>query len=436
MMSMATSAPLPPRLGPVPNKRASFGFFRLFLGAAVLALSVGLYALKTQEHRPRAQQILPGTAPRLRGFVAGDLTYTNERFASVPWSIHVVRWPREDPAFQVHSKHARDAAVGLATLSAQVGALDPALGTPLAAVNGDFYQRDDSFAGDPRGLQIVEGEVISAPVGGASFWVDSDGQPHATNVISRFTVTWPDETTERFGLNEERDSDVPVLFTPAAGTSTRTRRGVEFVLDPSGDGPWLPLHVGRTYSARVREVRDTGNTRLDAGLLVLSVGSRGSGGARSVTEGSVLKLQLATAPDLTGAVAAISGGPVIVQGGRPRTDWSHKAGGYAYSSRYERHPRSAVGWSRDHFVLIEVDGRQPGLSVGMTLEELGQYMVDLGCEGAMNLDGGGSATMWVDGRIRNSPCEGGERRIANSLIVARRTVPKLARGATSSSPAD
>jgi exopolysaccharide biosynthesis protein len=71
-------------------------------------------------------------------------------------------------------------------------------------------------------------------------------------------------------------------------------------------------------------------------------------------------------------------------------------------------------------MLVQVDGRQPRLSVGMTLEELGATMARLGCEEAMNLDGGGSATFWCDGRIRNSPCDGGERVIANSLVLVRR----------------
>ena len=69
---------------------------------------------------------------------------------------------------------------------------------------------------------------------------------------------------------------------------------------------------------------------------------------------------------------------------------------------------------------MEVDGRQKSLSVGMTLDELSAYLRKLGCNEAMNLDGGGSATLWCTGKVRNSPCDGQERAIANSLIVVRR----------------
>jgi len=86
----------------------------------------------------------------------------------------------------------------------------------------------------------------------------------------------------------------------------------------------------------------------------------------------------------------------------------------------ERHPRSAIGWDARHLYLVEVDGRQENLSVGMTVEELAGHMARLGCSDAMNLDGGGSATLWCAGKIRNSPCDGRERPIANALVVLRK----------------
>src|SRR5205814_6177460 len=97
--------------------------------------------------------------------------------------------------------------------------------------NGDFYQRDSVFAGDPRGLQIVEGELLSAPTGGVGFWIDRTGEAHATNVISQFKVTWPDGTEIPFGLNGTRRSDEVQLYTPLLGFSTKTPRGRELILE-------------------------------------------------------------------------------------------------------------------------------------------------------------------------------------------------------------
>ena len=64
----------------------------------------------------------------------------------------------------------------------------------------------------------------------------------------------------------------------------------------------------------------------------------------------------------------------------------------------------------------------------MTLAELSAQMVKLGCTEVMNLDGGGSAMFWADGKIQNSPCDGHEREIANALVVVRREKRKAAAG--------
>jgi hypothetical protein len=86
-------------------------------------------------------------------------------------------------------------------------------------------------------------------------------------------------------------------------------------------------------------------------------------------------------------------------------------------------PRTAVGIDRDtHEVLIlAVDGRQR-TSRGYTMVELADQMIDLGADEALNLDGGGSTTMVVRGsagrdRVVNSPSDGFERHVANTLAV-------------------
>ncbi len=85
-----------------------------------------------------------------------------------------------------------------------------------------------------------------------------------------------------------------------------------------------------------------------------------------------------------------------------------------------RHPRSLLGWNRAYVFLGVVDGRQPRLSVGMTYWELAQLAGELGCTEAMALDGGGSSTLWADGRVLNSPSDGEVRPVANALILVER----------------
>lgn len=358
-----------------------------------------------------ADSALPPAGPAVPSFF-----YTNQHVGDPLWSIHVVRIKRSAPGVELRSVHAGAGALGLSTLSAQIQQLNRAGVAVLAGVNGDFYQRDRAYAGDPRGLQIVEGEVLRSPSGGASLWVDAAGQPHAANVVSQFQITWPDGTVTPFGLNGPRASNGIELFSPAIGASTLTTRGRELILEPVGDNAGLPLHAGETLLARVREIRAAGDTALHRGVLVLSIGPAVAK-VPEVAPGAVLKIATTTVPDLRGARTALSGGPVLVRGSRALRIKPPSEDSYEYSSMLERHPRSAIGWNGQYYFLVEVDGRQANLSVGMTLAELAAYLAKLGCEEAMNLDGGGSATLWFAGAVRNRPCDGYERGIANALLV-------------------
>jgi exopolysaccharide biosynthesis protein len=90
-----------------------------------------------------------------------------------------------------------------------------------------------------------------------------------------------------------------------------------------------------------------------------------------------------------------------------------------------RHPRTAAGVSRDGrtLLLVVVDGRQDGWSVGVTLPELARILLDAGAWNAVNLDGGGSSALWYrasgesDGRILNRPSDGRVRPVASHLGV-------------------
>ena len=364
---------------------------------------------------------VPGIAGEEFSSVAGPgLTYTNYRVAEVPWSIHVIRVERRNLQFEVHSAHSGGTGLGLSTLADQIKSVNSRLKTPVAAVNGDFYQRDGAYAGDPRGLQIVDGELVSAPAGSAVFWIDALGRPNATNVLSLFQVTWPNGKTGSFGLNEDRHPDRAGLYTSAAGSSTHTTGGRELVLERELNSPWLPLRIGRVYQARVREIHESGSTQLAPGIMVLSIGPALMPGVPMVATGAVLTLSTGSSPSLRGAKTAIGGGPVLVRGGKRLKIIEPATESYEFSTMTERHPRTAIGWNRNYLFLIEVDGRQKNLSVGMTLDELSACLLKLGCEEAMNLDGGGSATLWYNGKVQNSPCDGQERAIANSVIVVRK----------------
>ncbi len=341
-------------------------------------------------------------------------SYVNDKLPQGPWSVHILKMDRRSPEYEIHSMLAGGAVSGMVTLTDQVKAVPAELGRPVGAVNGDFYVTSPRFySGDPQGLQIVDGELVSGPdVEFPCFWTDAQGRPNTGIVQPAFRVTWKHDTTTVLGLNEERSDDTAVLYTPRMGPSTGTKTGGrEIVIEAVETNAWLPLHIGRKVIGRVRAIRDAGDTPLTPDIMVISLGAKLLVDAPVVDVGDVIQISTATVPELAGCKTAIGGGPRLVVDGKPVGRWS---------SPHQRHPRTAIGWNDDSIFLLLVDGRQPGLSVGMSYTEMADYFIKLGCTHALNLDGGGSASMWLMGQTVNSPSEGRERPVANGLVIVKK----------------
>jgi hypothetical protein len=90
-----------------------------------------------------------------------------------------------------------------------------------------------------------------------------------------------------------------------------------------------------------------------------------------------------------------------------------------------RHPRAALGLARGRLLAVACDGRSRA-DAGLTLEELADLLVGLGCESAINLDGGGSTSLISGGRLRNRPRAGldrpevGGRAVSTALVFVPR----------------
>jgi exopolysaccharide biosynthesis protein len=111
------------------------------------------------------------------------------------------------------------------------------------------------------------------------------------------------------------------------------------------------------------------------------------------------------------------GGPVLVYDGKKRiTDREELFTG----NMAQLHPRTAVGYTRDCRLLwLVVDGRQAS-SEGANFDDLAEIFLGLGAHEALNLDGGGSTTLVVNGQIINQPSDKtGERPVASVLVVGR-----------------
>ncbi len=129
--------------------------------------------------------------------------------------------------------------------------------------------------------------------------------------------------------------------------------------------------------------------------------------------GEKVSLDISTNPEWEGVKHIISGGPYLVKENEVFVDMTAEKLG----SIGGKNPRSAIGYTAENnLILVAVDGRE-GCSVGMTLMQLARFMKSIGCVQAMNLDGGGSTVMYVNGNVVNSPQQNGGIPISNALVL-------------------
>lgn len=119
----------------------------------------------------------------------------------------------------------------------------------------------------------------------------------------------------------------------------------------------------------------------------------------------------------------LASGPLLMEDG-VQSDWSSCSQSFIDT----RHPRSAIFTKADGtVVMVTVDGRSEGNADGMSIPELAYLVRILGAEDALNLDGGGSTTLWIKGAAENGvvnyPCDNklfdhaGERSVSNIIYV-------------------
>ena len=114
---------------------------------------------------------------------------------------------------------------------------------------------------------------------------------------------------------------------------------------------------------------------------------------------------------------AVGGGPVLVYNGQVRV--TNEEEGLFIHGEKDMHPRSAIGYTRDgRIIVLAVQGRTPGVAAGVTLAQEAKILTDLGCYEALNLDGGGSSCMLVNGKETIHPSDkGGERPVPAVFMI-------------------
>ncbi len=120
-------------------------------------------------------------------------------------------------------------------------------------------------------------------------------------------------------------------------------------------------------------------------------------------------VRLAPRGELPDGGDLVQAGPLLVRDGRSLMDGEDTEGFSAGSAQFdsditaERHPRCALGVGEDELLAVCCDGRRTGVDAGLDLAELARLMISFGAREAINLDGGGSATLIHRGHLLNRP---------------------------------
>lgn len=373
----------------------------------------------------------PQTRTTAEHELAPGVNYSQFTDPRGPWAINLVRIDLRRASIELRPARAFDQLEGRERVSEMVRRANASGLHVVAAVNADFFNLE---TGENENNQVIDGEwwkglkVTDSPYdtydnAHAQFGVDAARRP----LLDRFVFdgkAWDRGVVTpiiTLNFNPSGKPEGTALYTSRYGATTprdTTRKTAEAALISSGKHGDTLVFVRRGGVSL-----SSGSTIPRDGAVLAAYGSglRGEE-VQKMADGDTVKVLLATVPRIPHGFV-----PAVIVGGWPRIlrDGQNIAGeaatieGTLSRNAETRHPRTAIGFSRDSttLFLFTVDGRSEN-SGGMTLVEMADYLRKLGAWQAMNFDGGGSTTMVVNGAVVNHPSDQeGERAVGNALLV-------------------
>ena len=327
---------------------------------------------------------------------------------NVPWTIHVLEVDLASDLYALKTKKAKNKLKGLSRTSDTAIDYYDEVGTVYAAINGDFYER----YGVPTNAQVSEGILLQEPrtwklfddYNGELFGITQSGEFFIDSTHYGGRIILKGDTLNIRQVNRLPKENELAVYNHFYGDSTDVdTSSIQFELVPIDE-----RFVNGRYAGTVRRKWNTDSKKLlhEQGEIFSFRGALPES-LRLLDWGDTVLVnhQLEGMPERI--TELIGGSKRIINNGNVSGNWP------------DRHPRSAIGYNEDatKFYMVVVDGRQES-SAGMTLTELGNFMKGFGVYNALNLDGGGSSTLWVKSKVVNSPSDKtGERVVSNVLMV-------------------
>jgi len=288
----------------------------------------------------------------------------------------------------------------------------------IAGINGSFFSSSDQ-----TGMQNLIGPMVQSwniKTADATFNRDRDNMAtFAIDELRRGIIDYWKADIRLYAPNGEYISvsrynepyygytDFTVLDRKWTAASVGTRNG--YYSDV------LEMIVENGTVKEIRVNMPATEIPLD-GYVVITSGANKSKIFDNFKVGDPVRFEITTMPDWNSIQMAVSGGGMLVVNGTIPEKFTHEVTG--------RHPRTAVGTSEDGktVYMVVVDGRQSH-SIGMTMTELAEFMLEIGAYNALAMDGGGSSTLvsrepGTDNIVvQNKPSDGVQRRIPNAIGV-------------------
>ena len=340
--------------------------------------------------------------------IASGVTYTHYALDG-PLALDVVEIDRNASSGELVAWRSG----GLKRTSAQFKDADVRYSRVLAAVNADFFSFQTTW---PISYQVTDGEFIHAtPTDRTHLIVDAKGRIlFERPTFAGFVISPDADTLKLNGVNRRRNQNHAVWYSTHATDRVRSdSTGFVFHLKSIGDDAYV-IHE-----------REPGYGPQSVVGPMLSIGPETAQywSWRDLSGGDTIRVQLEfLEPHLAGLRQAIGGGGMILENGQPVTTLNEERDRVGANFMTARHPRTFVAVNRDQskIWLCTVDGRQEA-SIGMTFNDMAEFLLSLGAWDALNLDGGGSTAMVVKGDVVNKPSDlTGERAVANVLLFVER----------------
>jgi exopolysaccharide biosynthesis protein len=334
---------------------------------------------------------------------------------TTPRVIYAVRFNEKSTTISALSQIPNDIVLG-DTPSKGRGTVSQAVAhhSALGGINADFFP----FSGDPLGLLVCNGELISHPYPQRSVIAWGDGRVAIGPATWRATVSQPLKPDVAIdAVNAQCGPGQLILNTSRVGFAMLKGSGVSAVFKIT-EGTLKPKStLTAIYQA---SYSNQSSIPVQDGNIVITASGQRAQQFRDMMPGDSITVRIEVGGfDWSQKSFAIGGGPELLRNGTIRINGT--AQGFDSSLVNKRHPRTAIGrTSTGDIWYLVVDGRQP-MSAGATLEETARILKRLGCVDGMNLDGGGSSCINLFGIVVNRPSDGVERPVADVVLFKGQT---------------